>query len=329
MKPRIVSENALTDSQLQIKDTVDRVLHEEAEAIMSFLPYSEKCIAAVEKIDAATGPLIVAGIGKSGHIAKKLASTFRSLGQLAIYLHPAEASHGDLGLVEDNSVVLALSNSGETTELSDLLQYCSTRDIPIISITSRADNTLGRASDICISYGDLREACHKGLAPTTSTTLSLAIGDAIAVSLSALRGKVEEDFRRFHPGGKLGARLTTVRDLMREGNEMPILSQDATLEEVVLKITEKSLGMVVFAEERKLLGVLTDGDLRRHIDKLRTAAPFDMATKEPVRVTADIFASEAASMMSLRGITACVVEDEVGQLIGVLHVHDCVRAGVA
>ncbi|WP_415183561.1 KpsF/GutQ family sugar-phosphate isomerase [Phaeovulum sp.] len=314
----------------QVADIVRSVFRAEAEAISNLSDDTTRaCARAIDVIHGSKGPLIVAGIGKSGHIGRKIASTFRSLGKPAIFLHAAEASHGDLGLVQRGSVVLVLSNSGETTELSDLLHYCEAHTIPVIALTGRKDCTLARAGDIAIVYGPVKEVCRNGLAPTTSTTVSLAIGDALAVGVSALLGTAPEDFRRYHPGGKLGTRLMRVRDLMRTGGQLPIVHPDAPMSEVVVTMSEKSLGVAVVVEKGKVFGIVTDGDMRRNAARLWEVTARDIATVTPVTVDEDQLASDAVDLMSQQIITTCLVADLEGGLKGLLHIHDCLGAGTA
>ncbi|KUJ77274.1 KpsF/GutQ family sugar-phosphate isomerase [Ruegeria profundi] len=306
---------------------VRSALRAEAEAILNLPCESiEACAAAIERIHDSTGPLVVSGIGKSGHIGRKIASTFRSLGKPAIFLHAAEASHGDLGLVQQGSVVLVLSNSGETTELSDLLHYCKAHSITVISLTGHADSTLSYAGDVTIAYGNVDEVCRNGLAPTTSTTLSLAIGDALAVGVSTLLGTAPEDFRRYHPGGKLGARLLRVRDLMRTGTALPLVGPGTAMSEVVVTMSEKSLGVAIVVNENRILGVVTDGDMRRNIENLWDTTAADIATENPVIIDVEMLVSDAAELMSEKGITACIVADKDNRLMGLLHIHDCLHA---
>ncbi|MBB4640078.1 KpsF/GutQ family sugar-phosphate isomerase [Rhizorhapis suberifaciens] len=283
---------------------------------------------ALQLIHTSTGPLVVAGIGKSGHIAKKIASTFSSIGKPSVFVHAAEASHGDLGVIQTNSAVLILSNSGETSELSDLIHYCKVHDIDTVAITANAESTLARNSTATIAYGQVQEVCPNGLAPTTSTTLSLAIGDALAVGLVHLLGTAPEDFRRYHPGGKLGAKLLSVGDLMHVGDALPVVAPDTPMAEAVVVMSEKSLGILVSLQGDHIHGVVTDGDMRRNVNRLWHSKVSDIATPDPVFVRADCLAADALELMTVRGITACLVEDEVGRLIGLLHIHDCLRASV-
>ena len=310
-----------------LEATITGVLQKEAAAIAGFAARPEGCARAVREIAAAPGPLIVAGIGKSGHVAGKLASTFRSLGRMAMYLHPSEASHGDLSLVQRGSPVLVVSHSGETSELSDLLVFCRQNQVDIISITASATSTLARASRVAICYGAIEEACPNGLAPTTSTTLALAIGDALAVGVSVVMGALPEDFRRYHPGGRLGARLLTVADLMRSGDALPLVAPLARMSDVVVEMSAKSLGLAILADENRVLGVITDGDLRRNADRLWEVAPLQIASPKPVQIPPNALAADAALLMTARGVSVCLVMAD-GALLGVLHMHDCLRAGV-
>lgn len=309
--------------------SVRRVLEEEAAAIVGFVGRSEVCAEAAELIHATPGPLIVAGIGKSGHIGSKIASTFRSLGKPAVFLHASEASHGDLGLIQKGCTVMVLSNSGETTELSDILHYCRAHEIPVIGITARAESALARSSDVPIVYGVLQEACRNRLAPTTSTTLSLAIGDAVAVAVSEMMDTQPEDFRRFHPGGRLGARLLTVAEVMRRGDELPLVDPDTAMSDVMVTMSEKSLGVAILARDGVIEGIITDGDLRRNVERLWQAKPMDIASHDPIRVGPDWLVTDAMELMSRRKISACLVEDEAGRIAGLVHIHDCIRSGAA
>src|SRR6056297_2323420 len=313
--------------------TIRRVLREEAAAIADFADGAENgaeaCAEAATLIHGTAGPLIVVGIGKSGHIGRKIAATFRSLGKPAVFVHAAEASHGDLGLIQPGSAVLVLSNSGETTELSDILHYCRTHGIPVIGVTGRGQSALARASVVPIVYGPVVEACRNGLAPTTSTTLMLAIGDALAVTVSELMGAQAEDFRRFHPGGRLGARLLTVGELMRTGEDLPLVDPDSPMSEIVVTMSEKALGVAILFRDGEIAGLITDGDLRRNAARLWEVMPGDIATREPVRIGPGMLVKDAMELMSQRKITSCLVEDAERRLAGLIHIHDCIRSGAA
>lgn len=282
---------------------------------------------ATDLIASSTSSLIVAGIGKSGHIGRKIASTMRSLGTRAIFLHAAEASHGDLGIIEKDSVVLLLSNSGETPELGDLLAYCKAYGNPIVSITSNAESSLGRASKICISYGVQKEACVNGLAPTVTTTVSLAIGDALAVGVSYLRQQTPEDFRRFHPGGKLGAQLKTVHEIMRT-TDLPFVQATTHMTDVIVTMSEKGLGVALVQSDTKI-GLITDGDLRRHAHELWQCTAEDiLSNHEPLCISNEQPLSEALNIMQSNDITSLLVFDDKQEFCGLVTLHDCLRAGL-
>lgn len=323
----MMTEPNMTDAALAA--ACRQAMVDEAAAITGFAGAVDDQLArAARMIHASSGPLVVAGIGKSGHIAGKIASTFRSIGKASIFLHAAEASHGDLGLIAHDSLVMILSNTGETTELSDLVKYCGVHGNPIIALTATTDSTLARAADLTLAYGKVTEVCPNGLAPTTSTTLALAIGDALAVGVTHLLGTAPEDFRRYHPGGKLGAMLMSVRDLMHTGDALPIVAPDAEMSETVVVMSEKALGVAVVTNGTRVAGIITDGDMRRHAKTLWTARAGDIATPNPVSVLPDARATEALALMNAKKITACLVCNEDKSLAGIIHVHDCLRAGI-
>jgi len=286
---------------------------------------------AVARILAIPGRVIVAGIGKSGHVGRKVASTLASTGTPALFVHPSEASHGDLGMITAADLVLLLSNSGETAELADLVAYSRRFAIPLIGIAGRADSTLIRQADVGLVLPDAPEACAVGLAPTTSTTMAMALGDALAVALMEHRRFTPEDFREFHPGGRLGARLATVGDLMHAGPEVPLIGVDAPMSEALITMSQKGFGVVgaVDAGDR-LVGIVTDGDLRRKMSGLLERTVAEVMTPDPVTIGVGALASEALGMMNARRITALFAIDPraSGVPAGILHVHDCLRAGV-
>ena len=286
--------------------------------------------AAVEQILAARGRVIVTGIGKSGHIARKIAATFASTGTAAMYLHPAEASHGDLGMVTRDDVVLALSWSGETVELRDVIHYAGRYRIPLLAMTSAPESALAQAAGIALILPKATEACPHNLAPTTSTLMQLALGDAIAVALLQRRGFTPNHFERLHPGGKLGVALLKVRTVMRQGDDLPLVAPEAGMKSVLLAMSAGLLGCALVTEpDGGLLGVLTDGDLRRAVqaDLLdRTAA--ELMTRSPRTVSADTLASTALELMNAGRIVVLPVT-ESGRVIGVLHMHHLVSAGLA
>ncbi len=283
---------------------------------------------AVDLILQAKGRIIVSGIGKSGHIARKIAATLASTGTPAQFVHPAEASHGDLGMVTSHDIVLALSNSGEAPELANLVAYTRRFQIPLVAISSRDESTLARQADIRINIPQLGEACGFGVVPTTSTTMSLAVGDALAITLMQSRSFTPADFHAFHPGGKLGARLAKVSDLMHTGDAIPVVQADTAMSDTLLAISQKGFGVVAVASaDGQLSGVITDGDLRRHMDGLMTKTAGQVMTKDPTTIAPSALAEEAVAQMSGK-ITCLFAVDDDNMIAGVLHIHDCLRAGV-
>jgi arabinose-5-phosphate isomerase len=277
------------------------------------------------------GRIVLTGIGKSGHVARKIAATLASTGSVAMFVHATEASHGDLGMIGAGDVILALSKTGETRELADVIAYAVRFQIPLIAITAVPDSALGRAADIVLRIPDAPEAADELNAPTTSTTLQIALGDALAVALLERRGFKPQDFRVFHPGGKLGAMLRTVGDLMHGAGELPLVGGDAPMQDTLLVMTEKRWGIVgVTGPDGKLAGAITDGDLRRHIDGLMGHTAGQVMTPGPKKtVPPSMLASEALALMSdpPPAVTVLfVVED--GKPVGILHIHDLLRAGV-
>jgi len=278
----------------------------------------------------AKGRVIVSGMGKSGHIARKMAATFASTGTPAHFVHPAEASHGDLGMMTSGDVVIVLSNSGETPELADMVAYTRRFNIPMIGVASRAESTLLTQSDVAILLPQLGEACGTGIVPTISTTMTLALGDAMAIAMMEHRKFTPENFRDFHPGGKLGAKLAKVRDLMHSGESIPLIPAASPMSDTLLMISQKGFGVVgVTDPEGYLCGIITDGDLRRHMDGLLEMKAGDVMTAHPRTVGPDTLAAEAINVMQGK-ITCLFVVDPDGpaQVQGILHIHDCLRAGV-
>tara|TARA_R110002110_G_scaffold198246_4_gene408468 strand:- start:1096 stop:2145 length:1050 start_codon:yes stop_codon:yes gene_type:complete len=307
-----------------------RVLLAEADGVRAVADVlDDSFIKAVDIMQAVTGRIIVSGMGKSGHIGNKITATLASTGTPAQFVHPAEASHGDLGMITPADAVLGLSYSGEAAELSDLIHYTRRFNIPLISIVSREGSTLGRAADVTLLLPRFVEACPMGLAPTTSSTATLALGDALAVALLERRGFSANDFRQFHPGGKLGSSLLKVNDLMHSGEDMPTAQLDEAMDRVLLTVTEKRLGCAgILDDDGKLVGIMTDGDLRRHMspDLLRARAG-DIMTPAPVTIKPGMLAAEAVRIMNERSITQLFIVDD-GRPVGILHIHDCLRAGV-
>jgi arabinose-5-phosphate isomerase len=284
---------------------------------------------AIDLIAAARGKVVVTGVGKSGHVGHKIAATLASTGTPAFFVHPTEASHGDLGMIGDDDVVIALSNSGETSELADILLYARRCSIPLIGITGSRQSSLARKADVALVLPKAKEACPLGLAPTTSTTMMMALGDALAVAMLTRRGFTAIDFHRFHPGGKLASRLLTVADVMHRDDAMPLVSADSAMAEAVLVMTRCRLGCVGIIERAGgLVGIITDGDLRRQMaPDLLTRAVTAVMTKNPKWISAHSLASEALATMKHAAITTLFVLAE-GVPVGVVHIHDCLRAGV-
>ncbi|MGU3495016.1 SIS domain-containing protein [Xanthobacteraceae bacterium A53D] len=285
---------------------------------------------AVNIILAKPGRVIVTGMGKSGHVARKIAATLASTGTPSHYVHPAEASHGDLGMVAPQDVIIALSWSGETAELRDIVDYSQRFDVPLIALTSRRDSALGRAARVVLALPLVKEACPLGLAPTTSTLLQLAMGDALAVALLESRGFTATDFRTFHPGGKLGANLKFVRDVMRRDAALPLARTGALMGEVLVEMSSKGLGCVAVMDgDGRLAGIVTDGDLRRHMANDLPAQPVDLImTRDPRTVRPDQLASEALLILNTAKITSLMVVED-GRPVGALHIHDLLHIGVA
>ncbi|WP_374370037.1 SIS domain-containing protein [Dongia sp.] len=285
---------------------------------------------ALDLLVAVSGRVIVSGMGKSGHIARKIAATMASTGTPAQFVHPGEASHGDMGMITAADAVIALSNSGETAELADLITYSRRWQIPLISITSRGDSTLGQAADVTLALPPAGEAGALGLAPTTSTTMMLAVGDALALALLERKGFSAEDFQRFHPGGKLGQQLLRVADLMHVGSELPLVDAGMPMSQALIEMSAKTFGCVgVVNGAGDLIGIVTDGDLRRHMgtDLLRQSVA-EVMTKGPLTTSGQALAAEALRIMNERSITSLFVVDAT-QPIGIIRLHDCLRAGVA
>ena len=308
-----------------------RVLQLEAESLLKFsdaLP--DDFTAAVNLILGTKGRVIISGMGKSGHIGCKIAATLASTGTPSFFVHPAEASHGDLGMVTPEDICLMISNSGETSELGDLIAHCVRFSIPIIGISKRRDSTLMRAASLRLTLPDLPEACSIGMAPTTSTTLTLALGDALAVALMEQRSFKPEHFRTYHPGGKLGARLASAMQLMHGPEAMPLVTAEAPMAEVILVMTARGFGVAgVTDAEGRLTGVISDGDLRRKMIGLLDHAAGEVATHDPITIAAETLAAEALAIMNQRKISALFVLGSDRKPLGILHIHDCLRAGVA
>lgn len=314
----------------EVEAAVARVLRQESEALLAMAQAIPAGVAeAVDILRATRGRVVVSGMGKSGHVARKFAATLASTGTPAMFLHPAEASHGDLGMVTTDDVCILLSNSGETRELKDLVQYAKRFAIPLIAITKAAESSLARRCNVVLLLPDLPEACAIGMAPTTSTTCALALGDAIAVALMQLRGLSADRFHDFHPGGKLGAQFLQVGDIMHKGDKLPVVKAETPMGDALLEMSAKGFGVVAVVENGRLAGVITDGDLRRNLEGLMNRRAGGVATRSPCTVTPETLVSEALRIMNDRKISTLFVTCPDNALQGIVHVHDCLRIGAA
>lgn len=333
----------LTDRQPAVQEESEnikigrRVLQTEGEALLTLAEFlNDSFDDAVDMMLAAEGRIIVTGMGKSGHIARKIAATLASTGTPAFFVHPAETSHGDMGMIVRGDVVLALSNSGEAKELLDLVEYTRRFAIPLIGITSRPESHLGQKSDIALLLPGCPEACPNGLAPTTSTTMTLALGDALSIALLEKKGFTAKDFKVFHPGGKLGQQLMRVSEIMHINDNLPVAPETATVKQVVKIISEKGFGTVALVNQNgALAGIITDGDIRRNLkDGLLDMQARSVMTKSPKTASPDMLVAEAMAIMNdlkntYRKITVLIVVDAENKPVGLLHLHDCLRAGFA
>ena len=322
-----------TPNPKQVLATGRRVIATEAQALgMLADELGTSFIAAIDLMLAARGRVIVSGMGKSGHVGRKIAATLASTGTPAHFVHPAEASHGDLGSIARDDVVMLLSNSGETAELSDLVAFTRRFAIPLIGVAGRADSTLIRQADVGLVLPDAPEACGIGLAPTTSTTMTIALGDALAVALMEHRAFTPEDFRGLHPGGRLGARLATVEQLMHSGDEVPLTAPDSPMAEALITMTRSGFGVIgVIDDSGALIGIVTDGDLRRNMAGLLDKRVGEVMTPAPQTIRTTALASEALGVMNAGKITTlfATTPEAPDRPAGILHVHDCLRAGVS
>lgn len=319
-----------------IIETAKRVLRIESEAISRLINRIDSSFEkAVDIIFSSKGRVVVTGMGKSGLIGKKIAATLASTGTPAFFMHPAEAIHGDLGMVTSDDVIIAISNSGETEEVIRLLPFLKRFNVKVISITGNNGSTLAREADINLDITVKEEACPLGIVPTASTTATLALGDALAVALLIKRGFKEEDFAMYHPGGSLGKKLLIkVRDLMHTGEALPVVGLDTPMTDAIMEISSKRLGVTAVTDSNgKIIGIITDGDLRRGIQRYGKAF-FDMKaeevmTRNPKTISADELAAKALAIMEEKSITSLLVPDEKGRLEGIIHIHDILKKGIA
>lgn len=310
------------------------VIETEAQAVFELSQrIDERFAKACELLLACKGRIVVTGMGKSGHIANKIAATLSSTGSPAFFMHPGEASHGDLGMITRQDVVLAISHSGNTAEIVTLLPLLKRMEVPLISLTGNTESTIAQVADINLDVSIKQEACPLGLAPTTSTTVSLVMGDALAIALLQARGFSEEDFALSHPGGSLGKRLLLrIDELFHSGDELPIISENATVSEALIEVTEKKLGMTCVTNNKGyLVGIYTDGDIRRTLTRqcdINTTQLKDVMTCNARTISKGMLAAEALALMQKHSITALIVADEDNRPIAVLHLHDLLKAGV-
>ena len=311
-----------------------RTIDKEIEALRSMeAAFGSELTAALDLIQNTQDRIIITGMGKSGHVGRKIAATFASTGTPSFFIHPAEASHGDLGMLTNKDTVIAISNGGESKELSDILIYCKRYGIPLIAITKNPQSSLGRTGDIVLHLPNIGEAWPFGMAPTSSTTATMVLGDVLAVCLMERKGFSKLDYKQRHPGGKLGAMLLKVSDLMHRGDEMPLLPDTASMQEAMLSMSSKMLGCVGIIDcEGRLIGIITDGDLRRCMSPdIMNKKVTDCMTANPKVIDPDVLAAEALAVMNStgRGITQLFALDDQRKPIGVIHIHDCIRAGVS
>jgi arabinose-5-phosphate isomerase len=319
-----MSDNALLASGRHVLEAESKALSVLADQL------GESFIKAVRILVACKGRAVISGMGKSGHVARKIAATLASTGTPALFVHPGEASHGDLGMIVPEDVVIALSNSGETAELTDIVAYTRRFSIPLIAITSRAQSALGGAADATLLLPAEPEVCPMGLAPTTSTTMMLALGDALAVSVLECKGFTAEDFRNFHPGGKLGKILLRVAEIMHAGDELPVVKETDIMSHVLVVMTEKRFGCAGIVDSSgKLVGIVTDGDLRRNMnDGLLQKTAAQIMTKAPMVIAPSMLAAEAIKILNdSKRNQLFVVENS--KPVGILHIHDLLHAGIA
>ena len=313
-----------------IVKTARKVLKIESKALIKLadnLPKDfEKLISAILNCN---GRVVVAGVGKSGHIARKIAATLASTGTPSYFVHATEASHGDMGIILENDICILISNSGETSEMRDIVAHTRRFSIPMAAISSNSDSTLMHAADFKLVLPDAAEACAIGMAPTTSTTMTLALGDALAVTLMHERNFNSESFQIFHPGGKLGAQMTKIRELMHVGNKIPLVTPEMSMQSALIEMTSKGFGIAVLINFGKIAGIISDGDLRRHMHHLMEKSAGEIASPDPITVGKDAFAADALRIMNSKKISVLIVADEDNCAIGILHIHDLLRVGVA
>lgn len=326
--PAAIQQSQMESDRLSAIKTIDSEIRAIEELKKSL--DAESLTKALDFMQNSTGRIIITGMGKSGHIGKKIAASLASTGTPSFFVHPAEASHGDLGMITDDDVVIAISNSGESRELIDILNYCKRFGIKLIAITKNQDSSLGKAGDVVLLLPNNREACPLGLAPTSSTTATLVLGDILTIRMIERKGFSKEDFNDRHPGGKLGSILKRVSDLMHTGQDMPLLDENANMQAVLLEMTSKRLGCVGFVNSAGILtGILTDGDLRRCLSaQILSEKAADLMTRNPKTIAPEAMTAEALKIMHDKKITNLFVVDNL-KPVGVIHIHDLLNNGVA
>ena len=326
--PAAIQQSQMESDRLSAIKTIDSEIRAIEELKKSL--DAESLTKALDFMQNSTGRIIITGMGKSGHIGKKIAASLASTGTPSFFVHPAEASHGDLGMTTDDDVVIAISNSGESRELIDILNYCKRFGIKLIAITKNQDSSLGKAGDVVLLLPNNREACPLGLAPTSSTTATLVLGDILTIRMIERKGFSKEDFNDRHPGGKLGSILKRVSDLMHTGQDMPLLDENANMQAVLLEMTSKRLGCVGFVNSAGILtGILTDGDLRRCLSaQILSEKAADLMTRNPKTIAPEAMTAEALKVMHDKKITNLFVVDNL-KPVGVIHIHDLLNNGVA
>ena len=327
-KPQSASPEAAAPDDATLADGRDVLRAEAGSLDLLAEALDGRFVQAVRMILAKRGRLIVSGIGKSGHVGRKIAATFASTGTPAHFVHAAEASHGDLGMITADDLCLLLSKSGETAELNDLIAYSRRFGVGLLSITGQLESTLAQKSDVALVLPDAPEVCAIGMAPTTSTTMMLALGDALAVAVMRAKGFDPAQFQRFHPGGKLGAQLMRVGELMFRGEALPLVHEEAPMGDVLMRMTGSGFGVAIVTDGARLAGIITDGDLRRNMEGLMSRRAGDVATRSPRRIGPEALVSEAVAMMNEGKISALCVTDAAGDVVGFIRLHDCLRAGV-
>lgn len=315
MTDHVKTGRAVLETEIKALNTLSETLGDDFEA-------------AVSQLQNLKGRIILTGVGKSGHVARKISATLASTGSPSLYIHPTEASHGDMGMIREDDAVIALSRSGETKELADIIGYCRRFGIPLYAMTASVDSTLGKAANYLLLLPDAPEACAETRAPTTSTTLQIALGDALSVALLEAKGFTAKDFKAYHPGGALGTSLATVADLMHTDDALPLIGQNETIDAALKTLGDKGFGCVGILDGKTLIGIITDGDLRRNYAKVSQASLADIMTKAPKTAAADDLAADALRKMSGGKITQLFVVRN-GQPVGIVHLHDFLKAGIA